>query len=82
MKLSLKEAGINDAVFIADKGFYSENNIIELENTELQYVIPLKRNHTLIDYKPLQKKGKKGLAHHFKFQERYIFCSILKIKEG
>lgn len=82
VKLSLKEAGINDAVFIADKGFYSENNIIELENTELQYVIPLKRNHTLIDYKPLQKKGKKGLTHHFKFQERYIFCSIMKNKEG
>ena len=82
VKLSLKEAGINDAVFIADKGFYSENNIIELENTELQYVIPLKRNHTLIDYKPLQKKGKKGLKHHFKFQDRYIFCSILKSKEG
>lgn len=82
VKLSLKEAGIHDAVFIADKGFYSENNIVELENTELQYVIPLKRNHTLIDYKPLQKKGKKGLTHHFKFQERYIFCSILKSKEG
>ena len=82
VKLSLKEAGINDAVFIADKGFYSENNIIELESTELQYVIPLKRNHTLIDYKPLQKKGKRGLTHHFKFQERYIFCSILKSKEG
>ncbi|NBW58466.1 hypothetical protein EBR43_11980 [bacterium] len=82
VKLSLKEAGIRDAVFIADKGFYSENNIIELENTELQYIIPLKRNHRLIDYKPLQKKGKRGLTHHFKFQERFIFCSILKSKEG
>jgi len=82
VKSSLKEAGINDAVFIGDKGFYSENNMIELENTELQYVIPLKRNHTLIDYKPLQKKWKKGLAHHFKFQERCIFCSIMKSKEG
>lgn len=82
VKLSLKEAGINDAVFIADKGFYSANNIAELENAELQYVIPLKRNHALIDYKPLKKKGKKGLAHHFKYQERYIFCSISKNIEG
>ena len=81
VKISLKEAGISDAVFIADKGFYSEDNIGELEKSELQYVIPLKRNHTLIDYKPLQKKGKKGLTHHFKFQERYIFCSIKKIRE-
>lgn len=82
VKLSLKEAGINDAVFIADKGFYSEDNIGELEKSELQYVIPLKRNHTLIDYKPLQKRGKKGLSHHFKFQERYIFCTIKTIQEG
>ena len=82
VKLSLKEAGINDAVFIADKGFYSANNIVELENAELQYVIPLKRNHTLIDYKPLKKKGKKGLPHHFKYQERYIFCSISKSIDG
>lgn len=82
VKISLKEAGISDAVFIADKGFYSENNIAELENAELQYVIPLKRNHTLIDYKPFQKKGKKGLTHHFKFQERYIFCAIKIINEN
>ena len=81
VKISLKEAGISDAVFIADKGFYSEDNIAELEKIELQYVIPLKRNHTLIDYKPLQKKGKKGLKHYFKFQERYIFCSHKAIKE-
>lgn len=82
VKLSLREAGINDAVFIADKGFYSADNIVELEKSELQYVIPLKRNHTLIDYKPLQKKGKRGLKHHFKFQDRYIFCSISKINES
>lgn len=82
VKLSLKEAGIKDAVFIADKGFYSANNIVELENAELQYVIPLKRNHTLIDYKPLKKKGKRGLTHHFKYQERYIFCSISKSIDG
>lgn len=82
VKLSLKEAGIYDAVFIADKGFYSASNIVELESAELQYVIPLKRNHTLIDYKPLKKKGKRGLTHHFKYQERYIFCSISKNIEG
>ena len=81
VKLSLKEAGITDAVFIADKGFYSGDNIEELENSGLQYVIPLKRNHALIDYKPLQKKGKKGMTHHFKFQERFVFCAVKKITE-
>lgn len=82
VKLTLKEAGISDAVFIADKGFYSASNIIELESAELQYVIPLKRNHSLIDYLPLKKKGKRGLTHYFKYQERYIFCSISKHADG
>lgn len=81
VKLTLKEAGIKDAVFIADKGFYSASNVIELESAELQYIIPLKRNHTLIDYKPL-KKGKRGLTHYFKYQERYIFCAISKNIDG
>jgi transposase len=82
VKLSLKEAGISDAIFIADKGFYSASNIVELENAKLQYVIPLKRNHTLIDYEPFKKEGKKGLAHHFRYQERYIFCMISQNSES
>ena len=81
VKLSLKEAGINDAVFISDKGFYSEDNATELDESGLAYITPIKRNHTLIDYKPLQKRGKKGLSHHFKFQERFIFCIVKKIDE-
>ena len=81
VKISLKEAGINNAVFISDKGFYSNDNAKEFEESGLQYIMPVKRNHTLIDYKPLQKRGKKGLSHHFKFQERFIFCSIKKIDE-
>jgi transposase len=82
VKLSLKEAGIIDAVFIADKGFYSDDNVTELEHSGLQFIMPLKRNNALIDYKPLQKRGKKGFTHHFKFQGRYIFCIIKTIGEG
>jgi transposase len=79
VKLSLKEFGIEDAVFIADKGFYSDLNIQELEKSELKYVIPLKRNNVLIDYKPFQQIGKKGLPNFFKFQERFIFAAPKEI---
>jgi transposase len=81
VKLSLKDSGIEDAIFIADKGFYSDANIAELQEAKLRYVIPLKRNHSLIDYKPLQKRGKKGLSHHFKFQDRFIFCTVKSVGE-
>lgn len=73
VKLTLKEAGAKDAVFIADKGFYSEANVTELQDSKLKYVIPLKRNQSLIDYVPLKQPGKQGFTEFFKYQERFIF---------
>lgn len=35
LKNTLKEAGITDTTFIADKGFYTENNINVLEDKDL-----------------------------------------------
>lgn len=74
VRLSLKEFGITDAIFIADKGFFSKSNTQELEESGLRYIIPLKRNHSLIDYRSLLKRGKEGLKIFFKFQERFIFA--------
>lgn len=82
VKLSLKEFGISNAIFIADKGFYSKDNTLELEESGLKYIIPLKRNHSLINYKPLQKRGKEGLTDFFKFQERFIFAISKKIAKN
>ncbi len=79
VKLSLKEFGISDAIFIADKGFHSKANILELEELKLKYLIPLKRNNSLINYKPLKQKGKEGLSDFFKFQGCFIFAISKKI---
>lgn len=73
VKLSLKESGAKNAVFIADKGFYSQDNITQLQEAKLKYVIPLKRNHSLIDYAPFKQPNKQGLKTFFKYQERFIF---------
>ncbi len=48
----------------------------------MKYVIPLKRNNSLINYKPLQKAGKKGLSNFFKFQERFIFAISKEVTKG
>jgi Transposase DDE domain len=37
-KLTLQESGIEDAVVIADKGFYSDNNVAQLEAERLQFI--------------------------------------------
>jgi hypothetical protein len=53
-KLCLEESGIDDAIIIADKGFYSESNVEKLEKCGLNFIIPLKRNSKLIDYSPIK----------------------------
>ena len=55
-KMCLKESGISDAIIIADKGFYSKDNINFLETEKLQFIIPLKRDNVMIDYTKLDKK--------------------------
>jgi transposase len=82
VQLTLKEMEAADTVFVADKGFYSESNIEEMEQAHLQYVIPLKRNSSLIDYEPLKKGDKSGFSHFFKFQDRFIFCTFRQLSNG
>jgi hypothetical protein len=64
----LAESGIRDAVVIADKGFYSESNITLLNEIELNYIIPLRRNNPLINYAVLNGKSEKL----FKFNDRFV----------
>jgi transposase len=70
---SLQESGIDDAVLVVDKGFYSETNIEELEKTELQYILPLRRNSVNVNYAPLEQSRKTGLKGYFKHNNRYIW---------
>jgi len=72
-ELSLLESGINDAILIADKGFVSEKNIAGLDESALRYILPLRRNSTLIDYTPLAVESKRNMHGYFKFEDRYIW---------
>lgn len=68
-KLCIQESGIKDAIIIADKGFYSKENIDNLQSEDLKYIIPLKRDNKLIEYGKLQRKN----LTYFKFEDRYIW---------
>lgn len=72
-KLCIDESGINDAVVIADKGFYSETNIGKLDKEQLNYIIPLRRNSTLIDYSSIQKGDLKAFDGYFMYEKRIIW---------
>lgn len=68
LKLPLTESGLENAVIVADKGFYSAVNVNHLKSQNLCYIIPLPRNSSLIDY-----TDKEGMDGYFEFDKRYIW---------
>ncbi|MDR0833127.1 MAG: transposase [Candidatus Symbiothrix sp.] len=74
MSLCINEMKIkNKVVFIADKGFFSADNIAVMDAENLSYIIPLHRNNSLIDFSPLEKPNFKKELKYFIFQERIIW---------
>jgi len=61
------------AVIIGDKGFFSDDNVKFLDTEELDYILPLKRNSSLIDYSPIQSGNRKSFDGHFLFEKRVIW---------
>ena len=74
MSLCIQEMNIRDkVVFIADKGFFSAENVSMMNEEKLSYIIPLHRNNSLIDYSPLHNPDFKIEKQHFVFEERIIW---------
>jgi len=74
LKAAIQESGImGDVIIIGDKGFYSNDNIRLLEMEGLRYILPLKRNNHLIDYRILMKGTKKDFEGYFRFKKRFIW---------
>jgi transposase len=71
LKNALIESGIKNAVFISDKGFFSEANVIRLDELGMKYIIPLRRDNAAINYDLLKDIETKTC--YFKFRKRYIF---------
>ena len=61
------------SLYIADKGFYSTDNIKMLDRERLQYIIPLRRNNPLIDFSILQQPEFKRKIKFFSYQNRIIW---------
>lgn len=83
--LTVKEAGIKNAVLITDKGFYSKTNILALvkeKKDELHYIIPLKRNSSLIDYTKIGQGNRKSFDGYFLFEKRAIWYYKYELEDG
>jgi hypothetical protein len=73
---TVQELGLKDIVFIGDKGFNSEDNVKALTEGNLKYILPLRRNSTLIDYGIVKKGDRKGFDGVFPFEKRHIWHYI------
>lgn len=73
LKATIKESRMNDAIIREDVGFYSRDNLRLLEKEKLNFILPLKRNNSLINYEVLRSGDKKRFEGYFKFKGRFIW---------
>jgi transposase len=79
--LTVKEAGIENAVLIGDKGFYSNGNVKVLEESGINYVLPVSRTNSLADYSPFVSSDRTHLDGHFFFENRVIWYHARKLEK-
>ena len=72
-KVSVEELGISNTVVIADKGFGSEQNFELLGKSELNYIIPLRRNNGHCDRTKIISGNKANFDGYFLFNGRAIW---------
>jgi len=79
---SVKEAQLKKALLIGDKGFYSEANLLALEDksVDMSYILPLKRNNVLISYVPVRSGDRKAFDGCFQFDKRVIWFKEQKLE--
>jgi len=83
--LTVKEAGVKNVVLVGDKGFFSEDNVLALNEEKernLHYIFPLKRDSSLIDYSKISQGDKKGFDGYFLFEKRVIWHYSYRVNSG
>ena len=81
IKLTLGESGLHDVIFVGDKAFYSAKNVESLKESSVRYVLPLRRNLSIIDYTPTQNATKKRFDGYFFFEKRLIWYKKAECRE-
>lgn len=76
MALCVEEMKVERVIYIADKGFYSKGNIEMMKKEELQFIVPLKRDSSRIDYGPLQAVNFKEKLSYFTYQGHIIWYYV------
>lgn len=78
LKTCIRESGLNNMIFIADKGYYSGSNAEELIKNGISYIMPVKRCDKRIDYASIDMSSMDGFDGFFSFQSRPIFYKTIQ----
>ena len=70
---SVEELNIDNVVIIADKGFGSDENFSLLEESNMKYIIPLKRNNGYCNREKLKTGRREDFDGYFLFNGRAIW---------
>ena len=76
IKDAIREAGTKNVIMIADKGFGSDSNFKVYKENGIDYIVPLKRNDSCIDYTGIEQIGIKAYTGAFTFNGRPIFYLV------
>lgn len=82
LKLTLEACGLKNGIIIGDKGFSSELNIEIINNSDLNYILPLRRNSVQIDYSSIASSSKENMDGFFLFKKRYIWYKEIKTDDS
>lgn len=78
LKTCIRESGLNNMIFIADKGYYSGSNAEELTKDGISYIMLVKRCDKRIDYASIDMSSMDGFDGFFSFQSRPIFYKTIQ----
>jgi transposase len=77
-ELTLMDAGVDEGIILADSGFASQNNFMEMEDPErnLKYIVPLKRNTketdlATVNFKEYFSYHNRGISAHTEERNGY-----------
>ena len=81
-KNSILEAGLQSAIVITDKGFYSQANVNLMQKENLQFIMPLKRDNAIINYKHIVNNKFKTGTSYFEHEKRIIWYKKFLLQDN
>lgn len=74
---AVREAGLEDILLVFDKGFWSDDNLEDLEDRDLGYLAAVRRNAKMLKMKP-----ETAYRDYFPWRNRFIWHRSYSVEKG